>query len=84
MTKAGDLHLLALRALAAAFLVTLATLGLSGSALGTEDFFAVMGVQRPAQPGPAPDLALPDLDGKTVRLSDFRGKVVLLGFFTTT
>jgi len=30
---------------------------------------------------PAPDFALPDLDGKTVRLSDHRGKVVVLEWF---
>lgn len=30
---------------------------------------------------PAPDFSLPDLDGKTVRLSDFRGKTVVLEWF---
>ncbi|MBI2878247.1 MAG: hypothetical protein HYY19_00805 [Candidatus Rokubacteria bacterium] len=45
---------------------------------------AALGVERPARPGPAPELALPSLDGKVVRLQDFRGQVVLLGFFTTT
>jgi cytochrome oxidase Cu insertion factor (SCO1/SenC/PrrC family) len=29
----------------------------------------------------APDFELKDLDGKTVKLSDFRGKAVLLGFW---
>jgi peroxiredoxin len=29
----------------------------------------------------APDFSLPDLDGKTVRLADFRGKVVVLEWF---
>jgi peroxiredoxin len=29
----------------------------------------------------APDFALPDLDGKTTRLSDFRGKVVVIEWF---
>jgi peroxiredoxin len=38
------------------------------------------------QPGaeigkPAPDFALPDLDGKTVKLQDFHGKVVVLEWF---
>lgn len=32
---------------------------------------------------PAPEFALPSLDGKTVRLSDFRGKAVLLNFWAT-
>jgi len=31
----------------------------------------------------APDFELRDLDGKPVRLSQFRGEIVLLGFFTT-
>src|SRR6202453_1952711 len=33
--------------------------------------------------GVAPDFALQSLDGKTVRLSDFRGKAVLLNFWAT-
>jgi thiol-disulfide isomerase/thioredoxin len=32
---------------------------------------------------PAADFALQDLQGKTVRLSDFRGKVVLIDFWAT-
>ncbi len=39
---------------------------------------------RPAQfQTPAPDFTLRDLDGQEVRLSQFRGETVLLGFFTT-
>ncbi len=32
---------------------------------------------------PAPDFTLKDLDGNSVRLSDFRGKVVFLNFWAT-
>lgn len=32
---------------------------------------------------PAPDFALPDLEGNEVRLSDFEGKVVLVNFWAT-
>ena len=32
---------------------------------------------------PAPDFSLPDLNDKTVRLSDYRGKVVFLNFWAT-
>lgn len=42
---------------------------------------------RPAYAGRdrrAPDFELPDLDGKMVRLSSFRGKVVFLNFWTET
>jgi peroxiredoxin len=33
--------------------------------------------------GKTPDFALKDLSGKTVRLSDFKGKVVLIDFWAT-
>jgi hypothetical protein len=60
------------------------TLGGEGPAPAAEDLLAALGVQRPTGPLPAPDLALPSLDGPAVRLKDLRGKVVFLGFFTTT
>lgn len=37
-----------------------------------------------ARQGGAPDFALPSLDGKTVRLSDYAGKTVLIDFWSTT
>jgi len=36
-----------------------------------------------AMSSPAPDFALESLDGKTMHLSDFRGKAVLLNFWAT-
>lgn len=39
---------------------------------------------HPAPPGiQAPDVALPNLDDKMVKLSDFKGKVMLLNFWAT-
>ncbi|WP_050434854.1 peroxiredoxin family protein [Chondromyces crocatus] len=45
------------------------------------------GAGRPASTGgagEAPDFSLPTLDGKTARLSDYQGKVVLIDFWSTT
>lgn len=47
------------------------------------DPFEAIGVDRVVGPVPAPDLAFRSLDGREVRLGDLRGKVVLLGFFST-
>jgi peroxiredoxin len=40
-------------------------------------------VASPATAMPAPDFALKDLDGNTHKLSDYRGKVVVLNFWAT-
>ena len=42
-----------------------------------------MGVQPYESPKPAPAFALPALDGRTVRLEDYRGKALLLFFWAT-
>ena len=78
------LHRTALLTAIAAFAIVALTLGGNGFAGGIEDPFAAMAVQQAANPRPAPDVELPDLDGRTVRIKDFVRKVVLLGFFTTT
>jgi cytochrome oxidase Cu insertion factor (SCO1/SenC/PrrC family) len=46
------------------------------------DPFEALSVIR-IQPKTAPTFSLPQVDGKTVSLSDFTGKAVLLGFFKT-
>jgi cytochrome oxidase Cu insertion factor (SCO1/SenC/PrrC family) len=42
-----------------------------------------MGFARLAEKVKAPDFALENLEGNTVRLSDHRGKVVMVNFWTT-
>ena len=65
----------ALASLAIALLVT--------ASLWAETDFVALQVQRYDSPKPAPTFALPDLNGRTVRLADLRRKVVLLYFWTT-
>jgi len=45
--------------------------------------FAAMQVQPYDPPKAAPAFALPDLNAKTVRLEDLKGKVVMLVFWAT-
>jgi cytochrome oxidase Cu insertion factor (SCO1/SenC/PrrC family) len=56
---------------------------LPGAAAGAAPDFGALQVQPYQPPKPAPAFSLPSLDGRTVRLEDFRGKVVLLFFWAT-
>ena len=62
--------------------VALALLTVSGAGAAGPDF-ASFQVQPYQPPKPAPVFALPSIDGPTVRLEDFRGKVLLLFFWAT-
>jgi len=64
-----------LKILATAFLFTLA-LSSHGSATRTD-------ITVLSSPRPAPDFELPDLLGRTHRLSDYQGKVVILNFWAS-
>lgn len=48
-----------------------------------DDAFEAMRANRVVAPVAAPDLTLPALDGRSIRLTDLRGHAVILGFFVT-
>jgi cytochrome oxidase Cu insertion factor (SCO1/SenC/PrrC family) len=60
-------------------LVAVLSLPLWTHAADPYETFSVLQVEKK----PAPDFSLPQVTGKTVSLSDYRGKVILLGFFKT-
>jgi cytochrome oxidase Cu insertion factor (SCO1/SenC/PrrC family) len=68
-----------------AILLAVSVLLFPTSSLGgaPADPLATMGVVLTERGTEPPDLSLPDPDGKRMGLPDFRGKVVLLTFFTT-
>ncbi len=68
-------------AVALGLLVPVSTGGLSSAA--TPDPFEAMGVERVSALPPAPDVTFRSLEGRAVHLRDLRGRVALLGFFTT-
>lgn len=51
--------------------------------LKTPSFAQIRMDQKPGKGDPAPDFTLSDIHGKQHRLSDYRGKVVLLNFWAT-
>ena len=69
-----------MRRRAAAALVVALLLPLAAAAAPD---FAALDIQRYEAPKPAPEFTLPDLDGRPVKLTDLRGKVVLLFYWAT-
>ena len=63
--------------------VVLALALLTVGGAGAAPDFASFQVQPYEPPKPAPAFALPALDGRTVRLEDLRGKLVLVFFWAT-
>lgn len=55
----------------------------AGRSSGPRSVKAAAAVKPHKDRNPAPNFALKDADGKTVRLDDYKGKVVLLDFFAT-
>lgn len=70
------------RRLAVALVVGLA-LCASAPGAGAAPDWASLQIQPYEPPRPAPAFSLPDLEGAPVALEDFRGRVVVLVFWTT-
>lgn len=66
-------------------IVTLALSVYLGSPVnaGASNLFELAGITQPATPVPAPDFSLATLGDDAAKLSDYRGKVVLLNFWAT-
>ena len=48
-----------------------------------DDYFQKLGIVRPSEPLKSVDFTVESLDGDSVKLSDFKGKVVFLNFWAT-
>ena len=59
------------------------TNGATGPAAAQPDPFLAMNAMRPLSPAPVPDVTFRGLDGEVARLESFRGRPILLTFFTT-
>jgi len=65
------------------FIIALLACATGLNAAPSEDLFEKMGIVRPHEEKPAPDFSLHTLDGQPVKLSQFKGKPVLLNFWAT-
>ena len=58
-------------------------LAMAAPAAAAKHYVQLLGLQPPKEDVEAPDFTLKDLNGRKVRLADFRGKIVFLNFFAT-
>ena len=59
------------------------TIGATGPAVAQPDPFSAMNAVQATSPAPVPDVSFRGLDGEAARLESFRGRPILLTFFTT-
>ena len=71
------------RSLTIAFVAWLCLTVAAATTLADSETFKALDLGEPPEPRPAPDFALPSLSGGAVALKDFRGKPVLIHFWTT-
>jgi peroxiredoxin len=72
----------AMRALrGACFLIALAVL--AAPVAGDPDAFRSLSLIKPSRPQAAKDFSVQSPDGRTIKLTDYRGKVVFLNFWAT-
>lgn len=63
--------------------LTLSLLLAGGMAEAGNHYWKALGIERPSREIFGADFTLPDLNGRKVRLKDFRGHVVFLNFWAT-
>ena len=70
-------------ALAAVAVTATATLAQAPPPADESGLWRALGLSRPSTPAEAPPFALKDLAGQETRLDQFRGRVVMVYFWTT-
>lgn len=71
------------RLVTVAFAVWLGLSAIGAAARGSAEAIKALGLVEPPQPRAVPEFTLPALGGGSIAMNDFRGKTVLVNFWTT-